>query len=1436
MSSPSARRAIEIVCAAVAGAAVLLATRDAARGFPGMSGGAVLGLCAAFLVAAALLARRSRAIGLALAACALLCANAALQHHRQRALDTLSHDQIGDDLDQRATHVAREFEDLLARLASPLELMRADLGQRGMTDERAAQIVESVAAAARLERRGIGLTLYGPGGRALAWTGPSYPPPPGLLQNLPEARLIHRAVMELEMTRVVGLLTLGPFVAVTEAPVASNIDSTMGALALPWLSRHREIGLQLQDFREEAVGMADLLDRSSGRYRPDRGGDMRYLYLRLPERARGGYLGLARLQGSARGEMQRRIIRQHQIAALAAAFLLLGALALLWPRARGGAISPLAARCSRLGALIALVWSVRALLLWFDGTLGLPRLAMFDSSVFASERFFHLIRSPGDLLMTALALLATSLLVAGICGAIVASADRPIRRRALRTAAGAAGLVLLAAAGLRLLPALAGALVNNSSVNLMQVALGDPLSSATLLQTGLLLVLVAVAIAAAALAALALSGGGPSSLRLVPAPGDSMSRWVFGLLVPGMLAACLAFGPLLSRPGQRAMESLYEDLWMPEVLQQQERRQSIVRATIDYILSHEDLAERVRDVPERDRDTLALDIWKGSPLAASGYNASLVVRDSAGVTLSRFSRNLPPTFDEHSPDAGGGGGTIDEPILESLSVLGLRRQVLHDGCALIAGGIVVGEVTVHVLNELDNIPFLIPRPPYARALAPQARQLSSLLASDRAARHCVYDRSGALRYTNRREAPRPPRPWDEAGPRWTDVIEEARPARYLFFSDDSLIYGLGFGRATLLERLARVVRIGFIAAGALLALLLPAALLSLPRNIRRIGSRLLASLGRTHYRKLLIAFAGASTIPLVVLALLILGFVQREIDRDVEERGRHRAESARRLLQAVLEQDPATGLDDDLIFFISSLVGEDVNLYQSDRLVATSRREWFGAGLLPQRMDGAVHRALVVEGRPFATGSESLSGMEYRTVTVPVEQGFLSLPLDSQRDEASRRAHEVQDALLLTVGLMAVLMGAIGYVLARRVSSPIRSLSQAAIRITGGDLDATVEAHPRDETGELIAAFNAMAAALKEQRQDLENRKDYIEKVLQNAAIGVVSTDRHGIVVTANPAAARLLALPNLRPGDTLPALLEDRPALRPLAAALAAPASADSRDLDFVLPEGAAAQERNLRARLVIFLEGEGILLLLQDVTEAVRSNRLAAWAEMARRIAHEIKNPLTPIQLSAEHIRRVHAEGSKNFPNVLEECLRTIMEQVAELRRISQEFFIYARIPAPRREPTPMSEFLEETLRPYRVAPPPRLELVTHIPERLPVLMVDRSLIGRALVNLLENALQAMSREGVLKVSASVSNGQLAVDVADTGHGMTPEEMSRIFEPYFSTKDSGTGLGLAIARKAVEEHGGSIEVFSTPGVGTRMRVTLPTSEGADAVLEHHS
>jgi signal transduction histidine kinase len=221
-------------------------------------------------------------------------------------------------------------------------------------------------------------------------------------------------------------------------------------------------------------------------------------------------------------------------------------------------------------------------------------------------------------------------------------------------------------------------------------------------------------------------------------------------------------------------------------------------------------------------------------------------------------------------------------------------------------------------------------------------------------------------------------------------------------------------------------------------------------------------------------------------------------------------------------------------------------------------------------------------------------------------------------------------------------------------------------------------------------------------------------------------------------------------------------------------------------------------------------------------RTHRVEAWAEMARQVAHEIKNPLTPIQLSAEHLRRVHADRGEPMGPVLEGCVQSILGQVRLLRQISAEFSNFASSPTAKPSTIDVRELTEEVLAPYRSGLAGRVEIKSSIPA-LPAAFVDRTLVARALANVIENALFAMPGGGSLSLDASVDTGFVVLTVTDTGVGMDEEALARVFEPYFSTKTTGTGLGLPIARRNIELSGGTIEVRSEKGRGTAVTMRLP-------------
>jgi nitrogen fixation/metabolism regulation signal transduction histidine kinase len=229
-------------------------------------------------------------------------------------------------------------------------------------------------------------------------------------------------------------------------------------------------------------------------------------------------------------------------------------------------------------------------------------------------------------------------------------------------------------------------------------------------------------------------------------------------------------------------------------------------------------------------------------------------------------------------------------------------------------------------------------------------------------------------------------------------------------------------------------------------------------------------------------------------------------------------------------------------------------------------------------------------------------------------------------------------------------------------------------------------------------------------------------------------------------------------------------------------------------------------------------------------RTNRLEAWAEMARQVAHEIKNPLTPIQLSAEHLRRVNQDQGTPLGPVLDNCVETILQQVRLLRQIAGEFSSFASTPTPRPQAVDLGEVVHEVLGAYATGLEGRVRVAVRLDPDLPPVVADRSLLGRALTNVIENALHAMPGGGSLEVDVAQAGPEATIAVRDTGVGMDEDALARVFEPYFSTKAIGTGLGLTIARRNVELHDGTIAVESRKGVGTTVTLRIPFGGGTPA------
>jgi len=422
----------------------------------------------------------------------------------------------------------------------------------------------------------------------------------------------------------------------------------------------------------------------------------------------------------------------------------------------------------------------------------------------------------------------------------------------------------------------------------------------------------------------------------------------------------------------------------------------------------------------------------------------------------------------------------------------------------------------------------------------------------------------------------------------------------------------------------------------------------------------------------------------------------------------------------------------------------------------------------------------------------------------------------------------------------------VGFYVARGITVPIQRLAEGTRAVAQGDLDQRIPGEGDDEVGTLVTAFNHMTGDLKRSRTELDARRRYLEIVLANITAGVISADATGCITTMNRAAATLLGVSaagsiGRRVAEVFTAQVHSE--VRQMVA--------DLVHDDTAMPPYASVERHLELARdgreVAVLLTGtrlvdetgtpQGVVLFLEDVTHLLRVERMEAWREVARRIAHEIKNPLTPIQLAAQRLRRRYAHQLQDGGDVFDDCTRTIIQQVDELKNLVNEFSTFARMPAAEHVPQNLRVLLEETLVLFREAH--REVTFAFVPaDDLPVLELDREGVKRAFINILDNAVAAcaartdypLGERPRIEITTwhDATLGMVRVELADNGIGMTAEVRARIFEPYYSTKSDGTGLGMAIVSAIVADHSGFIRVRDNQPRGSRFILEFPVRRQA--------
>ena len=436
--------------------------------------------------------------------------------------------------------------------------------------------------------------------------------------------------------------------------------------------------------------------------------------------------------------------------------------------------------------------------------------------------------------------------------------------------------------------------------------------------------------------------------------------------------------------------------------------------------------------------------------------------------------------------------------------------------------------------------------------------------------------------------------------------------------------------------------------------------------------------------------------------------------------------------------------------------------------------------------------------------------------------------------------------VLLLIALIIIFLATwFGFHLANGITVPIQELAEATTKVASGDLDIQLNTRSTDEIGTLVNAFNKMTDDLRQGRMEvisanqelqksnleLDRRRDYTEIILANVTAGVISIDRYGHLTTINKSAETLLHFNADRmlgkdfreviPNSYMPKIMEllkdlfhsERGTVRQQ---ITIPIGDNKYTLMINLT--------TLRDKQNNFL---GTVVVFDDLTQLFKAQRMAAWREVARRIAHEIKNPLTPIQLSAQRLRRRYLKTFNDDDHVFDDCTKMISDQVDELKNLVNEFSNFARMPATKPNENNLNEVINDCLALYGEAHK-QISFLHKLEQNLPNTMFDREQIKRVIINLIENAIAAIAGTGTIQLE-SIYNHDLQIitlTIADSGCGIPAEDKARLFEPYFSTKKTGTGLGLAIVATIIADHNGYIRVKDNSPEGSIFIIELPSTD----------
>lgn len=1236
--------------------------------------------------------------------------------------------EIARSFPQRATeHITRDVVELrgtIGRLEHELDEAADRIARRaaGVTDR--ARLFALLAPEAN--RPGRGARVLDDAGNPIAWWGEDY--------RAPEDRIYQFDVTNLYITRsrTTDKRTIQAFARIENVqgrlPVIHGDDTWIVAMRFHGGFPRQEPGTRrfLVSKREDSALYVDVTPRSASEV-----------------------LAMVESEGN---NVASILIAIGALLALADAL-----------RRRSAADEPLLRLLLRLTAATAALVVARAALLPLRAPSD-PH-GLFDFEQFGSKILGSFSKSPFDLLLTAITILA---LVAML---------RPLLERLHPVVRiGLSGTLIFGYVKL------AENLVANSRV----AAIPDHIFPATLVQ--------AVLFAAMLLMALAVV------LTIAYAAERITRRWnTLGTTIAVAILATLILYVPIDLYGRAASRRFVAETYAPLVAGESGQLRTMITTTLAREFERIDLATLLPDdYRHMSMEDLAYALWLGSDLSQWRVPAVISIRDEfTQSSISRFGVGL-PQFDEQTSSESG----------EVLQVGSIRRVLLHHDFDLTVRGTTIALGSVHVVNPAD---------PGATASADVYRDFFTAASGEsiglqRQREPAVYDAEGNAQSAVTWRLPQSPaRYYERLAPGrgvWVDGADPEAGSLYVRRGENAL-YVFPLAATTLAQQVRRA---GGIAVWTLIALLVLLVWRSAPRmlSVLRTVPMSIDFRSRTS-----IYLTAVVILPLIAFVLFVRAYLATRLETEYVERGQTALNAAQRVIEDYIGAQQATPeqvLDDEIFSWLARVIGHDLHLYRGERLMASSRRDLFAAHVESERLPGDVFLDIVLRGQQIVRARRSVGPAQYVEIYSPINLGSgttytLALPFIVQGRQIDAQVNDLATTIYLLLVFIALAAVTVAFRVAGGVTRPVQSLVAGARAVARGDFEVELST-PRDpDLGMLVTTFRDMSHSIRQQQEELRHERDRLQTLLENINAAVVVLAGEGQVGAMNAMARRLFG------GEAFPTFDGVREML-----AAHRPGRLESQEVEVVIDEA----PRTLRVSIVPLPDTDEEMLIAEDVTEILRSNRLEAWGEMARQVAHEIKNPLTPIQLTAEHLRAVAERGDPRLPEVVGTAVENILRQVVTLRETSREFGDYASLRHAQRKPLDLRGLLTELAAGYAQSHERGIRFAASIADDVPEeFLGDERMLRGAVSNLIENAFQAAPR-GNVRLDASRNDSKVHIAIEDSGPGVPHDLLARIFDPYFSTKSTGTGLGLAIARKGIEEHGGRIWAENL-NPGLRVSIELP-------------